>query len=259
MKTFYVFLLSFIINTPLSMAQKASIIAHRGASYIAPENTMAAAQLGWELGADAVEVDVYVTGDGEIIVSHDKDTERTTNKKLKISDTDLKTLQSLDAGSWKDSKYAGEPMPSLREIMAVIPYGKKLVVEIKCGVEIIEPLKELMSELEDQSQIVFIAFGWDVIQKTKETFPNNKCYWLSGRIKEIMAKWSDILSSGLDGINVHYNVINEDFMAQAKKDGMPVLSWTIDDFTLAKKLTDLGVVGITTNRPGVIRSQYLNE
>ena len=89
------------------------IIAHRGASHLAPENTLASVELAWKRGADAVEIDIWLTKDGRIVAIHDEDTERTTGRKWVIADHTLAELRRLDAGSWKDESYAGEPIPIL--------------------------------------------------------------------------------------------------------------------------------------------------
>ncbi len=84
------------------------IIGHRGASYLAPENTLASSELAWSLGADAVETDIYLSKDNRIICSHDANTKRTTGVNLVIKETTSKELRKLDAGSFKDKKYKGE-------------------------------------------------------------------------------------------------------------------------------------------------------
>ena len=156
------------------------IIAHRGASYLAPENTVAAANLAWELNTDAVEVDIYLAKDNRVMVIHDKDTKRTClgNKNMKVADTPSEVLREMDAGAWKDEKYTGEKIPFLSEIIETVPPQKTLVVEIKCGSEVLPHLKRVVEKSGKQDQIVFIAFGWDTILETKKLFPENKCYWL---------------------------------------------------------------------------------
>ena len=107
------------------------IIAHRGASHIAPENTVVSANAAWENGADAVEVDIYLSADGKIMVIHDSTTKRTTGSDYKVGETDSGILRSLDAGSWKGTEFAGEKIPFLEEIIETVPRGKRLYVEIK--------------------------------------------------------------------------------------------------------------------------------
>src|SRR5690349_11659162 len=101
------------------------IVGHRGASHDAPENTVASMKLAFEQGADGVEADFYLTSDGKIICCHDKDTERTAGVKHVISETPFDEPRKLEVGSWKNEKYRGEKMPTLEEIIAVIPAGKK--------------------------------------------------------------------------------------------------------------------------------------
>ncbi len=113
------------------------IIAHRGASYDAPENTLAAVRLGWERQAD-VEVDVYLSKDNRMVVIHDASTKRTARGvDLKVKETDAEELRKLDVGSFKDQKFAGERIPFLAEVIETVPPAQKLYIEIKCGKECI--------------------------------------------------------------------------------------------------------------------------
>src|SRR5665647_1041307 len=139
---------TFFIFFALNMTAQNTFIAHRGASFLAPENTVASAKLAWELGADAVEWDVHLSKDNRIMVIHDDDTKRTCSgkKNLTIADSPSTLLRDLDAGILKDEKFKGEKIPFLSEIMETIPEGKKLVVEIKCGNEVIPLLIRLFEK-----------------------------------------------------------------------------------------------------------------
>ncbi|MCG6186486.1 glycerophosphodiester phosphodiesterase family protein [Maribellus maritimus] len=247
----------FAIFFSLNLLAQNTFIAHRGASYLAPENTVASANLAWELGADAVEVDIYLTKDNRVMVIHDKDTKRTCSgkKNLTIEDTPSMLLRDLDAGVWKDEKYKGEKIPFLSEIIETVPEGKKLVVEIKCGKEVVPHLARIIEKSGKLSQIVFISFDWDAIVDAKEQFPENKCYWLSSSKSAVKRKVAEAASEKLDGINLNYSIIDEEMMALAKENNMEVLSWTIDDPSEAKRLTNLGVTGITTNRPKWLKEE----
>ncbi len=231
-------------------------IAHRGASYLAPENTVASAKLAWELGADAVEVDIHFSKDNRIMVIHDKDTKRTCTEKknLDIKKSPSILLRDLDAGSWKGEEFKGEKIPFLSEIIETVPDGKILVVEIKCGAEVIHLLERVMEKSGKAEQIVFISFDWDVIAETKKTFPENKCYWLSTIKTGLGKRMRQAAEIGLEGVNLKHSIIDEEVMAMAKEYNLEVLTWTVDDAKIAKKLTELGVKGITTNRP-----QWLKE
>ncbi|MDX8338402.1 glycerophosphodiester phosphodiesterase family protein [Draconibacterium sp. IB214405] len=240
-----------------TMAQN-TFIAHRGASYLAPENTVASAKLAWELGADAVEVDVHLSKDNRVIVIHDKDTKRTCSGKtnLTIAKTPSILLRDLDAGSWKGEEFKGEKLPFLSEIIETVPEGKTLVVEIKAGGDdIIPALRRTIDNSEKIDQIVFISFGWETIINTHKEFPDNKCYWLSSIKPGIKKKMEEAAAEGLTGVNLKNSIIDEEIVAQAKDLNLEVLSWTIDNPEEAQRHTDIGVTGITTNRPKWLKEQ----
>src|SRR4051812_19201695 len=109
------------------------IIAHRGASHDAPENTLAAVRLAWAQHADAVEVDVHLTRDWRLAVIHDPDTRRTGDEVCVVADSTLAELQRLDVGQWKDPRFAGERIPTLEDVFGSVPDGKRTFVELKSG------------------------------------------------------------------------------------------------------------------------------
>lgn len=231
------------------------LIAHRGASSLAPENTVASAKLAWELGADAVEIDVHLSEDGQVMVIHDKGTNRTADKKLTIKSTHSSDLRRLDVGSWKDAKYKGEKIPFLSEIIETIPEGKILVVEIKCGPEVIPALKKVVNASEKKDQIEFIGFSWETILAIKKQLPNQAAYWLSATKKGLKEKMQQAAEVGLDGVDLQARIIDQETMKLANELELDVLCWTVDDPKEAKRLADLGVKGITTNRPAWLREQ----
>lgn len=232
-------------------------IAHRGASYLAPENTVVSAKLAWERGADAVECDIYLTKDNRVMVIHDKDTKRTCSgkKNLSIADSPSMLLRDLDAGSWKDEKYKGEKIPFLSELIETVPAGKTLVVEIKCNADVLPHLKRVVDESGKASQIVFIAFDWNTIVATKKEFPDNKCYWLSSSKPAVKRKMAEVAAEGLDGVDLNNSIIDEEITALAKKHNLEVLAWTVDDPAEVQRLNKLGVTKITTNRPKWLKEQ----
>lgn len=238
------------------MAQN-SFIAHRGASYLAPENTVASAKLAWELGADAVEVDVHLSKDNRVMVIHNKDTKKTCNgkKNLEIAKTPSILLRDLDAGIWKGDEFKGEKIPFISEIIETVPPGKTLVIEIKCGKEVMPALLRSIDKSGKQDQIVFISFGWQTILAAHETFPDNKCYWLSSLKPGLKKKMQQASKEGLTGVNLKHSIIDEAIIAAAKENKLEVLCWTVDDAEEAKRLTEIGVSGITTNRPKWLKKE----
>ncbi len=247
---------TFVFFSMILLAQN-TFIAHRGASFLAPENTVASAKLGWELGADAVEIDIYLSKDNKVMVIHDSNTKRVSNdeQNLIVAETSSSALRKVDVGSWKGEEYKGEKIPYLSEILEIIPEGKKLVIEIKCGPEVLPAAKKCIKKSGKQNQIIFIAFGWETMLKTKAEFPDNKCYWLSSQKEGLKEKMEVAAQKGLSGVNLNYGIIDKEVVANAKELGLEVLAWTVDDPIKAQELTDMGVTAITTNRPKWLKDE----
>ena len=234
---------------------KIQIIGHRGASYLAPENTVVSAKLAWESGADAVEADIYLSRDNRIMVCHDANTRRTSGKDYIIKETNSDILRKLDVGSFKDKKYKNEKIPFLEEIINTIPAGKELVVEIKCGSEVFPFLKNTIRRYGSGKKFVFIAFDFQTISDTKKVFPENSCYWLCSNSGLLNKNINLVSGAGLDGISLSYSIINEKVAEKTKELNLELFSWTVDNPDEAKRLISLGVRGITTNRPGWLNEQ----
>ena len=252
------FLFVFCLLATATFSQP-TIIAHRGASDLAPENTVASAKLAWELGTDAVELDVYLSADNRVMVIHDKNTRRTAGEKLDVATSESADLRKLDVGKWKNEKYTGEKIPFLAEMIETIPEGKTLVVEIKCGSEVLPAIKKAVEASGKQNQITFIAFGWETILDTKKQFPDNPCYWLSSTKRGLTQKMEEASELGLDGVNLNSKIIDEEVMNLANKLNLDMLCWTVDDLVEAKRLAKLGVLGITTNRPAWLKKQLAQD
>jgi glycerophosphoryl diester phosphodiesterase len=244
--------------------QKPIIVAHRGASYVAPENTAASTVLAFEKGADASEIDVYLSKDSRIMVIHDDTTKRTSGVDLKVAETDSATLRTLDVGSFRSKAYAGEKIPFFEEVIAVVPEGKMLVVEIKCGTEVVPYLKKAIEDSGKKDRIAIISFNLDVVLECKKMMPTIPLYWLVSTEKdektgqfppydvELITRAA---AEGLTGLNLCYAGLTEDFVKKTHKAGLEVFVWTVDDVETAKTMQAYGVDGITTNKPDVMKAE----
>lgn len=257
---------SLLMTLPYNIANAADIIAHRGASYDAPENTLSSIRLGWQQNADAVEIDIFLTKDGKIVLQHDPNTKRTTGVDKKIVDQTLEEIQQLDAGRWKDAKFAGEKIPTLDEVIETIPSGKRLVIEVKCGPEVIPALKESLARSKKPSKsFILIGFSHATMVELKKALPEIEEYWLSSFVTDektgVMHPTVDELIreakvAGVEGINLSYKgPIDAAFVKQVKDAGLKCLVWTVDSPEVARRLVAAGVDGITTNRPAWLREQ----
>jgi glycerophosphoryl diester phosphodiesterase len=246
-------------------ADAQTIVAHRGASYDAPENTLAAFRLAWQQGADAIEGDFYLTADQQIVCIHDKTTERTGGAKLNVAGSTLAQLRQLEYGAWKSDQFRGEPIPTLDQVLATVPPGRQIFVEIKCGPEIVPPMRDAFARSSlARQQLIVISFNATVIAETKAQMPEIAAFWLTAYEQdEQTGKWSpelaDILQTlqdtqadGLD-TEAEMNVVDEVFIQSLRREGYAVHTWTVDDPQQAVRLQRLGVDSITTNRPALIR------
>jgi len=247
--------------------KKVEWIAHRGESYLAPENTLASFNLAWKLGgADADETDIHLTKDNQLIISHDASTKRTTGMDLAIKDATMAQLRALDAGSWKDPKYAGEKLPTLAEALATIPAGKRFFVEIKVGPEAVPALVRVFKESgKTAQQVVIISFNADALAAAKKALPDHQCYYLASfKQDKETKKWSpsidELISTAktinADGLDLQSKPpLNAKAIAKIKAAGLQAYAWTVDDPAEARKLIDGGIDGITTNRAAWLREQ----
>ena len=238
------------------------IIAHRGDSYNDPENTMASIRLGWEKRAN-VELDVYLSKDNRMVVIHDASTQRTAGVDLQVKETNSDRLRALDVGSFKGQAFAGERIPFLAEVVQSIPPTQKLYIEIKCGKEILPQLRQLLLESGKMSRVVIIGFDLETVAESKKLI-DVPTYWLKGTEKDKKTEqWIPhdprlvqmAKDKGLDGLDVHYAGVTEEFAHAVKAAGQKLYVWTVDDPEEARRLVKLGVDGITTNRPDWLREQ----
>lgn len=254
-------LLSVLTVTRLCAVE---IIAHRGASAHAPENSLSSMKLAWEQNADAIELDLWLSSDGKVIVFHDADTNRFENTPRKISSLTLAEAQKLDVGAWKDPKFKGERIPTLSSILETIPKGKRAVLEIKCGAEILPELnREIKKSGRQLEELAIINFNYDVLKLSKEMFPQIDHFFISnynkdksGKVPELLPLIDRCKAARFDGLFLQYSwPIDARFIAQVKSAGLKLVVWTVDDVAVAKRMRDAGVDAITTNKPKLLHEE----
>lgn len=253
---------------PAEVTHAQFIVAHRGASHDAPENTLAAFRLAWEQHADAIEGDFYLSKDGQIVCIHDKTTKRTapSQPELTVAKSTLRELRTLDVGGWKDKRYVSERIPTLMEVLDTVPVGKRIFIEIKCGPEIVPVLKQQLkaSSLKPE-QIVIICFNEKVVSQSRRTMPQYKANWLTSyRQATPVSAWKPTLDdvlrtlkrSGATGLGTNGNlkVIDQAFVDAVQTAGQEFHVWTVNDAKSARTFKSLGVQSITTDRPEFLRN-----
>jgi glycerophosphoryl diester phosphodiesterase len=244
------------------------IIAHRGESFDAPENTISSVNLAWERNADAVEIDIHLTLDKRIVVIHDPNTKRTGGKNSKVKNQTLEELKKIDVGSWKDAKYKDEKIPTLLEVLNTVPPDKSLVIEIKSGKKLLPFLKmDIGKSHVSKSQIEIISFNYDTVRAAKKIFPDvNILYienldysWITKiRSPSVGNLIKKVQVAGLDGLNVWAGkLLKEDFAKRVKDAGLILYTWTVNNPEHAQQLVSWGIDGITTDRAGWMKNQII--
>lgn len=242
------------------------IIGHRGASFDAPENTLESIQLGWQQSADAVELDIMLSKDGRIVVIHDKDTKRLAGVDRSVADQSFAELQALDVGRWKDPRWQGTRIPQFKDVLATVPDGKRLFIEIKCGPEVLPELKrELTAAGRPASQTALIGFSATMMAAAKQAFPDLQTYWIvdikpnpktgkkSPSAEELIRGAKD---AGVDGLDLSaHEIIDPEYAGKILQANLKLAVWTVNDPQLARQMIAAGVQGLTTDRPGWMRAE----
>lgn len=266
MKTIGAILICLFLSSAAKLADPESdnpfkYVAHRGASYLAPENTLASIRLAWELGADAAECDVMLSSDRQVVLFHDKNTKKLTGESHLISETPWEELRKLELKLRETnlSKYEGEGIPLLADILHTLPADRMLVIEIKTGPEILPFLKETVDQHWKTGKISFIAFDFECIRQAKLLFPGLPAYYLSSFRGDVIKRFDAIVDAHLDGVDLRHAIIDRALVDKCKDAGLDVWCWTVNDPETARKMKTLGVTAVTTDRPQWLKEQLLSE
>lgn len=236
------------------------IVAHRGASHDAPENTLAAFRLAWEMSADAAETDVFLTADGHVVCLHDPTTDRTTGYSGRVGEMTLEELQALDAGSWKSRRFAGERIPTLAEALETMPDDGLFYVEIKDTRRAVAPVLETIDATGTRERVVLMSFDWDVCEELVRAAPDVPVLWIIDAERGALGRFESIpprtaqqaRDAGFAGINVRHQGADEALAEASREAGVSLSVWTVNDVRSARRTAALGVEAITTDRPDVM-------
>jgi glycerophosphoryl diester phosphodiesterase len=227
------------------------IVAHRGYSALAPENTLAAYRMAIEAGAPAAECDVYCTKDGQVVLLHDPTIDRTTDGTGPVTELTLEQVKALDAGAWKGEAFVGERIPTLAETLALTRGKLRLVIEVKQP-GIAARVVETIREAEAMGDVTLISFSADTCRQLRDLEPTLPVGWLTGGCKENDPDEADTLirtalAAHCQFLDVAWTGIRPALMERARLAGMAVWAWTIDDPAAMRQMEELGVAAVTTN------------
>ena len=254
----------------MSTHSKPLLIAHRGGSREAPENTLAAFHQAWQQGADGIEADFRLTRDGRVVCLHDAGTGRTAGIDIAVAEATFAELRRLDVGSWKGARWQGEQIPSLDEVLARLPAGKMFMIELKSGPEIIIPLRGLLTDSGVPfEQLRLLAFDAPLLAGMKQALPEIRtCLNVDYRWSLRTCSWSpsraDIQATlelnDIDGLSSRaHALLDAQFVGELQQSAKEVHVWTVDSVRAAGHYRDMGVDSIMTNRPGWLRGRLMSE
>lgn len=253
-----VFIWLALVSISLGMNERKDItrlVAHRGASYDAPENTIAAVKEAFRQGADAIEVDVHLSADKKVMVIHDDSTGRTAGTNWRVANATADSLRQLEVGSWKNPRFKGEKIPLLEEVLKEMLPEKELFVEVKSDPETITYLKPTIARWRSGVDISVISFSFDVLRESKRLMPETPAFLVASPTSKqgLMSAIDSCMFYGFEGIHVQHEWLTQDVVAAAKGQQLEVHAWTVNQPSRAKTLQNMGVDGITTDRPALLK------
>lgn len=241
------------MTDPFAVSGDVEIIAHRGFSAEAPENTVAALRAGIDAGADAVEFDLHTAADGTPVLIHDEKLRRTTGSRGKVTDHTADALGALDAGSWFGAAFAGEPIPTLEAALdAVAAAEVRIYAEIK-GVRSRDDLDGVAAVVADAGLVastVFISMDWEALDRIRTVLPEALVGFIVDkrrRAEEGLARARGDDRALLD-FDARILLRDPSWAEVARTGGVPLATWTVDSVDDAATLVDMGVPRITTNQ-----------
>ena len=240
-------------NFRLALFQNPTVMAHRGLSADAPENTLYAFSDAISVGADFIELDVQQTRDGVLVVMHDSNLKRTTGVNKDIWDVDYADIQNLDAGSWFDPAYANARIPTLEETLQFVDKRAKLNIEIKPtkhGSDTLEQdVAELITRYQYTDACYVTSFSYGSLKKVKEANPEIRTgYLMSVAYGQFYSlKYADAFS--LNKVFVTSQVVNA-----AHQQGKQIFAWTVNSKTEVRSLCNLHVDSIITDDPVMVQN-----
>lgn len=240
-------------NFRLALFQNPTVMAHRGLSADAPENTLYAFSDAISAGADFIELDVQQTRDGVLVVMHDSNLKRTTGVNKNIWDVDYADIQNLDAGSWFDPAYANARIPTLEETLQFVDKRARLNIEIKPtkhGSDTLEQdVAELITRYQYTDACYVTSFSYGSLKKVKEVNPEIRTgYLMSVAYGQFYSlKYADAFS--LNKVFVTSQVVNA-----AHQQGKQIFAWTVNSMSEVRSLCNLHVDSIITDDPVMVQN-----
>jgi glycerophosphoryl diester phosphodiesterase len=237
-------------------AQDFMVIAHRGASSYAPENTIVAFDLAIEMGVSHIELDVHSTRDSHIVVIHDDTVDRTTDGTGSVTSHTLAGLKALDAGSWFEQTFSGERMPTFREVLQ--RYGGRVHIhtEIKGhSAHLSQQTADLVRQHGMAERVTITSFQKARLEETRAYAPELPTGWLVAEVSDAVI--AQARAMGLTQICPRANTVTPELTHRLHAEGFVVRAWGVATEDLMRQVVKAGADGMTVNFPDKLIA-YLN-
>jgi len=232
------------------------VIGHRGCAAEAPENTLASFALAVQQKCDAIELDIQLSADNDIVVCHDRTIDRTTDRRGAIRQLTTAELKQADAGRWFDEKYAGERIPLLEEVLDLVPPSIELNIEIKnsCDGEIEPRLIELLKRKNRISNVIIVSFDFRSLSLVKRIEPDLRIGLTYSNNLVDHYRLTELVDIPVYSLHPNFIYINKRDVEQALSRGLQVFAYTVNSESDMKQVIDYGVSGILSDCPGKLRA-----
>jgi glycerophosphoryl diester phosphodiesterase len=224
------------------------VIAHRGASSYAPENTFAAFDLALQMGVHHIELDVHLTSDGHIVVIHDDTVDRTTNGSGPVASQTLAELRALDAGSWFGAKFMGERIPTFVEVLTRYKGRVHIHTEIKGHSEdLSQRTVDVIRKCGMEEQITMTSFQKVRLEEIRAYAPTLPTGWLVREVHDTIVAQAQAL--GLTQLCPRANTLTPELVRRLHAEGFVVRAWDVTTEAVMQQVVQAGADGMTVNFP----------
>lgn len=228
------------------------LIAHRGASGHAPENTMAAFRLALELGAKSMELDIHQTKDRELVVIHDFDLKRVARRKGSVKNLTLAELSSLDVGSWFDKRFKNERVPRLEDVMALCAGKAEIHVEIKKGSSLYHGIEEQLVDLIQRRKawgsIIVSSFDHEALYRIASIDSRVRLGYLRG-LATMRTSFRELKEIKGESLHMSLRQVDARRVRETHQRGLKIFIYTVNKPKDLARLAKLGVDAVFCNFP----------
>ena len=242
--------------TTRAAGRRPALVAHRGASTVAPEHTLAAYEAAIAAGADALELDVHLSADGQLVVIHDARLERTTDGRGAVREHTVQELKRLDAGRWFGRRFRGQRIQTLAEVFERFRDRTAFGVELKAGSDqdpgIEERLLDLLRIYDVLDRTLVTSFDHHALRRCRELDADVRTGGLV--VARLLAPAALAPPGVLQALCLRADFLGAAEVAAARAAGLDCYAWVVNDAATARRLQAWGVAGIVTDRPDLIRA-----